>query len=83
MSGTGYILNGKYIRTSDIPAEAVNPRQQPLLKAYEMDRAVEQFRRDFTQPRINGKPNPAFVKAYPEESRQYFTEDELREMERP
>lgn len=82
MSGTGYILNGKYYKASE-PIEATAIRQQPLLKSYELDRSKERFRRDFIQPRTNGRPNPDFVKAYPEESKRYFSQEELNEMERP
>lgn len=83
MAEIGYFLNGEYIR-GKVPLSVKAPGKQPLHDAYQLDRAREDFRRDFLQPRINGKPNPEFVKAYPQESREiYFTEEELKGMERP
>jgi hypothetical protein len=79
----GYVINGKYVRADEVPAETV-PRKHPLHAAHELDRAREDFRRDFTQPYLaSGDPNPEFVKAFPEESKQYFSDEQLKEMERP
>lgn len=72
MSSTGYILNGKYVRSSDVPVEAKVPRKQPLHKQYETDRELEEFRRDIVQPYLpNGKPNPEFIEAMPAAAERY------------
>jgi len=63
----GYLLNGKYYKGT-APSEVKRPRRQPGLKRYEQDRQIEEFRKDLIQPYINGKPNPEFIKAYPEEA---------------
>lgn len=77
MSTTGYILNGKYVRSSH-DTVATKPRKQPLAKQYEMDRMREDFRRDIIQPYLpNGKPNPEFIEAYPKQAVNYgFVKEE-------
>jgi len=52
----------------------------PGSAAYSRARDKEDFRKDILQPRINGKINKEFVDAYPEESGEMFTEDELKEI---
>lgn len=72
MRSTGYILNGKYVRASEVPSKAKVPRKQPLHSAYELDRTRDDYRKDLIQPYLhNGKPNPEFIDAYPEESEKY------------
>lgn len=49
----------------------------------ERDRIIHQrdrFAKDIIQPWINNKPNPEFVKAYPEMRDTYFSEEQLREI---
>ncbi len=85
MSSLGYYLNGKYIKASEVPSEVRVPRRNPTHASFQLDEARVTFRRDFLQPYLPGtsKPNPEFVKAYPVESKEYFTEEQLKEMERP
>lgn len=80
MKTTGYIVNGKYVRATDVPSSAKVARKQPLHKQYENDRMLEDFRKDIIQPYLpNGKPNPDFIDAYPKESEQYgFVNKESR-----
>lgn len=69
---TGYILNGKYIRTAEVPTGAVAPRKQPLHKAFEAEAQRTEFARDLVQPYLaNGKPNPEFIDAMPKEAERY------------
>lgn len=48
------------------------------------DRIVEQrdrYEKDILQPFVNGvDPNPEFVKAYPEQSKEYFTQEQLEKL---
>jgi len=72
MSGTGYILNGKYVRSSSAPSRATVPRKQVLHKQYEAERDRQEFARDLVQPYLpNGKPNPEFITALPKEAERY------------
>jgi len=73
MSGTtGYIKNGKYIRTSNIPGDATAPRRQPGAKEFEAEADRQRFARDLVQPYLpNGKPNPEFITAMPQEAERY------------
>ena len=69
---TGYILNGKYIRTPAVPSGAVAPRRQPGAAAFEADTQRTEFARDLVQPFLaNGKPNPEFIDALPKEAERY------------
>lgn len=71
MSGTGYILNGKYIRTT-APSSAIAPRRQPGAKEFEAEADRQRFARDLVQPYLpNGKPNPEFITALPKEAERY------------
>jgi len=72
MSGTGYIVNGKYVRTPKVPADAVAPRRQPGAKEFEAEADRQRFARDLVQPYLpNGKPNPEFITALPKEAERY------------
>lgn len=72
MSGTGYILNGKYIRTSNTPSSATAPRRHPGAKEFEAEADRQRFARDLVQPYLpNGKPNPEFITALPAEAERY------------
>jgi len=72
MSGTGYIINGKYVRTKNVPGSAKVPRRQPGAKEFEAQLDRERFAKDLVQPYLpNGKPNPEFITALPEEAERY------------
>jgi len=45
---------------------------------YERERDVEDHAADVAQPRVAGKPNPDFIRNYPERAKDMFTEEELR-----
>lgn len=71
MSGTGYILNGKYVRAA-VPTNAKVPRKQVLHKIREIEHDAQEFARDLVQPYLaNGKPNPEFIEALPAEAERY------------
>jgi hypothetical protein len=72
MNSTGYIINGKYIRTKDVPSGATAPRRQPGAKEFEAEADRMRFAKDLVQPYLpNGKPNPEFITALPEEAERY------------
>ena len=72
MSGTGYIINGKYVRSNSTASAATVPRKQILHKQYEAERDRQEFARDLVQPYLpNGKPNPEFITALPKEAERY------------
>lgn len=49
--------------------------------SYSRQKDFEDHRADTIQPRFkNGRPNPEFVKFYPEESKSEFTIEELKEI---
>jgi len=72
MSGTGYIINGKYVRTNAVPDSAKVPRKQILHKQFEAEKDRQEFARDLVQPYLpNGKVNPEFITALPKEAERY------------
>lgn len=69
MRSTGYILDGVY-HPDDPQPEALKDRRASTDKLYNHDRQREEHRRDIIQPRTSdGKPNPEFIAAYPEEAK--------------
>ena len=45
--------------------------------SHEMQR--REFAKEIIQPHIGDKPNPAFIKAYPDISKEYFTQEQIDE----
>jgi hypothetical protein len=73
MASTGYInAQGKYIRGEDkaLPAD-VNITN----KEYEHDMGRKFFHKEIIQPHKDGKPNPDFIRAYPDYSKKYFSQE--------
>ena len=71
-NSTGYIVNGKYVRTKSVPSSATAPRKQILHKQFEAEKDRQEFARDLVQPHLpNGKPNPEFITAMPKEAERY------------
>jgi hypothetical protein len=71
-SSTGYILNGKYVRSGTVPSQVTVPRKHVLQKQFETNEDVQRFKKDLIQPYLpNGKPNPEFIDAYPKEAERY------------
>ena len=52
----------------------------PQSAQYHRDRDREEHQRDMLQPWVNGKVNPEFVRQYPDQAKQQFTEEELKEV---
>lgn len=72
MSGTGYIINGKYVRTKAPASDALAPKRQPGAKEFAAEADRMRFARDLVQPYLpNGKPNPEFITALPAEAERY------------
>lgn len=77
-------VQGKKCRDADRKkvAALTPPPQFPTLSI--RDRVVEQqdkYEKDILQPFIFGdKPNPEFVKAYPEKSTEFFTREQLEKL---
>ena len=80
MSGTGYIINGKYVRTKNVPGSAKVPRRQPGAKEFEAQLDRERFAKDLVQPYLpNGQVNEEFIRALPKEAERYgFVKKEER-----
>jgi len=83
MSGTGYIINGVYVRTNKA-SKVTAPRKHALHKQFEIERDAQEFARDIVQPYLpNGKPNPEFITALPREAERYgFVNKEDRNIRR-
>jgi hypothetical protein len=75
MSTTGYIgADGKYHRGDDKKmAYDVNS----TFKEYSHEIGRKEFSKEIIQPHVNGKPNPAFIEAYPEYSRKYWNQAQI------
>lgn len=67
----GYILDGVYHKgTPDMTK--LRSRQQATYKQHEQNRQRKDFSREIVQPyKKDGSPNPDFIAAYPEESKEY------------
>lgn len=75
---SGYIdKHGRYIK-GDVPVDVKVPRKQPLHDQFEKDEMVQEYKRDLVQPYLpNGKPNPEFIEALPDQAEKYgFTNKE-------
>lgn len=46
---------------------------------YSRDRDREDHLRDMIQPWVNGKPNPEFIREYPEYAKDNFTKEEIEQ----
>ena len=78
----GYILDGVYHR-GDAPMEKLKSRQQSTYKQHDQNRQRKDFAKEILQPHTrDGKPNPDFIAAYNEESKEYGflpTDNDLKE----
>lgn len=75
----GLLVNGKYY--PDKNAEDAESNLPPLAKQARISKMTQEYDRhdiDLVQPYLpNGKPNPDFIKYYPEEAAEYgFTKKE-------
>jgi ABC-type multidrug transport system ATPase subunit len=66
----GIIKDGKFIKDGDI--SQLRNRQQSTYKNHEHRRQRQDHAREIIQPyNRDGKPNPDFIQAFPEESKGY------------
>jgi hypothetical protein len=71
--------HGKYIR-----GKTKNMRHDinSMHKSWSHDQQRKEFAREIIQPHRQGKPNPDFIRAYPEYSKKYFTPQQIIDYER-
>lgn len=67
------IINGKFYK--DKKPEGIKNNDQ--FKAYRHEMQRLDHRKDLIQPRVNGKPNPEFIREYPENAKQYFSKEDI------
>lgn len=75
------IVAGKYYKDiCNICHSALMHDQRVSSGAAEYNRArdLEDHEADVQQPYVGGKPNPAFIRLYPDKAKELFTPDELR-----
>lgn len=73
------IINSKYGRYCP-PCIQENTARLPQTSTaqWHRDRDIEDHRKDMLQPRdIKGTPQGEFIRAYPEESKEIFTQEEI------
>lgn len=73
------IINGKLIENPTPEQLAGNTRFGDAA-AYHRDADRDDNYVDIIQPYIGNKPNPEFISAYPERAKDYFSDDELKNM---
>lgn len=69
MSSTGYIKDGKYIRTTNVPVGEMVATQQSTWKQGDHHRQRFDHAAEIIQPYLaDGSPNPAMIEAWPEDA---------------
>lgn len=72
MSSTGYIKDGKYIRTTKVPIADMLTPQQSTYKQGDHHRQRFDHAAEIIQPYLaDGSPNPAMAEAWPEDAKRY------------
>lgn len=79
MSSTGFIKNGRYVRSPDVDPSLKNPQEHSAHREYVRGDMANTYRKDLIQPRIGEKPNPEFIAAFPEKAELYFTSEQINE----
>lgn len=69
------IINGKFIK--GINTGAIEISSQYKQYSHEMQRL--DHRKNIIQPYKQNKPNPEFIRSYPEESKKYFNQQQIEE----
>lgn len=75
MGSTGYIdEHGKYVRGEDkkMPLDV-----NQMHKEWHHDYERKVFARELVQPHVKGRPNPQFIRSYPNYSKKYFTPEQI------
>jgi hypothetical protein len=72
MAATGYIKNGKYYRTKQVPLDQLVTPQQSTWKQGDFARQRFDHAAEIIQPYLaDGSPNPAMIEAWPEDAERY------------
>ncbi len=71
----GYIKNGVYHKG----LAKTTTKLSQLYKHNDHEDQRLRHRKDLIQPYDGDNPNPEFIRAYPEESKRYFTNEQIRE----
>lgn len=69
------IINGIFYRKGY--KEPTRVEVNSTYKNWRINEEREVYRKDIIQAHKNGKPNPDFIRAYPEESKNYFSEGDI------
>lgn len=73
----GHIINGKYYK-EDPKGLELGIQQSSTYRNWSHDQQRMNHQKDILQPyNRDGKPNPEFIREYPEESKTYFTQEQL------
>ena len=71
----GMLIDGKWYKDEAAAKKHLASRSAPIAKqarVFEMSQEAQKFDRELIQPyTADGKPNPEFIKHYPEESKEY------------
>ena len=71
---SGMIINGRFISSKTTAPVKLSSQY----KSWDHSQQRLEHRKDLIQPwRADGTPNPQFVRAYPEHSRQYYTPEQI------
>lgn len=71
----GILIDGKWYKDEAEAKKHLASRSAPIARqarVFEMSQEAQKFDRELIQPYTeDGKPNPEFIKHYPEESKEY------------
>lgn len=68
----GYILNGIYHKTTQVPVDKLVANQQTMYKQGDHARQRFDHAAEIIQPYgPDGRPNPAMIEAFPDDAAQY------------
>jgi len=71
----GYVdEQGRYHRGE---AKKLGQERNTMYQQWSHDQQRKEYAKEIIQPHVNGKPNPDFVRAYPEYSHQYWDQDQI------
>lgn len=72
------IINGKYVENPTSDELADNTRFLDGAQYFRESEREDNYI-DVIQPFMGGKPNPEFIRAYPNRARDHFTDEELKD----
>lgn len=76
---TGAIINGCFGNYCKKCIDKSNRTANAQSAQWSRDRDREDHQKDMLQPWVNGKPNTEFIRAYPDQAKEMYTEKELKE----